>query len=69
MEPGNPRDWDLFCKITQKAIQIANKTNCWDCAHLVEHAEQGISLANISWRDLCVGTNFTVGDDKGEGIF
>lgn len=57
-EPGNTRDRDLFCKIIQKAIHIANKTNCWACAHLPERAEQGISLANISWRNSWVGTNF-----------
>lgn len=68
-EPGNTRDRDLFCKIIQKAIHIANKTNCWACAHLPERAEQGISLANISWRNSWVGTNFTVGDGEGEVIF
>lgn len=69
MEPGNPWDQGLFRKIIQKAVQISNKTICWACAHLLEHAEQGISLANISWRNLWVGRNFMVGDDKGEGIF
>lgn len=37
-EPENLWDRNLFHKIIQKTVQVANMANGWACAHLPEHA-------------------------------